>query len=57
MRCCQRDDPVFPGKACVYTEILIKPAEARGSENEILSAFRKVRNEINQRIEEEFSRC
>ncbi len=46
--------PVFPGKARPLHWSLNDPAEARGSENEILSVFRKVRDEIKQRIREEF---
>ncbi len=48
--------PVFPGKARHLHWSLNDPAEARGSENEILSVFRKVRDEIEQRILEEFCR-
>lgn len=47
--------PVFPGKARHLHWIFKDPAKAEGSENEILSAFRKVRDEIKQRIQEEFS--
>jgi arsenate reductase len=47
--------PVFPGKARRLHWSFNDPAEAEGSENEILSAFRKVRDEIKQRIQEEFS--
>ncbi|VVB90874.1 Protein ArsC [uncultured archaeon] len=47
--------PVFPGKARRLHWSFNDPAEARGSENEILSAFRKVRDGIKQRIQEEFS--
>ncbi len=46
--------PVFPGKARHLHWSFSDPAEARGSEDEILSAFRKVRDEIKQRIQEEF---
>ncbi len=46
--------PVFPGKACRLHWSFNDQAEAEGSENEILSAFRKVRDEIKQQIQEEF---
>lgn len=46
--------PVFPGKARRLHWSFSDPAEASGSESEILSAFRKVRDEIRQRIQEEF---
>ena len=46
--------PVFPGIArhlhCSFND----PAAVRGSEEEIISAFRKVRDEIKSRIQEEF---
>ncbi len=47
--------PVFPGKARHLHWSFNDPAVVRGSEDEILSAFRKVRDEIKQRIQEEFS--
>ena len=47
--------PVFPGIARRLHWSFNDPADARGSENEILSAFRKVRDEIKLRIEEELS--
>ncbi len=47
--------PVFPGKARHLHWSFNDPAAVRGSEEEILSAFRKVRDEIKQRIQEEFS--
>ncbi|MDD5615171.1 MAG: arsenate reductase ArsC [Candidatus Methanoperedens sp.] len=47
--------PVFPGKARHLHWSFNDPAAVRGSEDEILSAFRKVRDEIKQRIQEEFS--
>lgn len=47
--------PVFPGRARRLHWSLNDPAEARGSEDETLSSFRKVRDEIKQRIQEEFS--
>jgi arsenate reductase len=47
--------PVFPGKARRLHWSFNDPAAVRGSEEEILSAFRKVRDEIKQRIQEEFS--
>ncbi len=47
--------PVFPGKARRLHWSFNDPAEAEGSENEILSAFRKVRGEIKRRIQDEFS--
>jgi arsenate reductase len=46
--------PVFPGIARRLHWSFNDPAAVRGSENEILSAFRKVRDEIKSRIEEEF---
>jgi arsenate reductase len=46
--------PVFPGIARRLHWSFNDPAEVRGSENEILSAFRKVRDEIKLRIHEEF---
>jgi arsenate reductase len=46
--------PFFPGKARHLHWSFNDPAEARGSEEEILSAFRNVRDEIKSRIEEEF---
>jgi arsenate reductase len=49
--------PVFPGKARRLHWSFNDPAKAEGSEKEILSAFRKVRDEMKQRIQEEFSRC
>ncbi len=49
--------PVFPGKARLLHWSLIDPAKVKGSENERLSAFRKVRDEIKLRIQEEFRRC
>lgn len=48
--------PVFPGKARHLHWSFNDPAEARGSEEKILSAFRKVRDEIKQRVQEEFCR-
>jgi len=47
--------PFFPGKARHMHWSFDDPAAVRGSENEILSAFRTVRNEIKSRIQEEFS--
>ncbi len=47
--------PVFAGKARRLHWSLNDPAEAKGSENEILSVFRKVRDEIKLRIQKEFS--
>ncbi len=47
--------PVFPGKARRLHWNFKDPAAVRGSEEEILSAFRKVRDEIKQRVQEEFS--
>ncbi|KPQ43284.1 MAG: arsenate reductase [Candidatus Methanoperedens nitroreducens] len=46
--------PVFPGKARHLHWSFNDPAEAKGSEDEILSAFRKVRDEIKSKIQEEF---
>jgi len=46
--------PVFPGKARHLHWGFNDPATVRGSEEEILSAFRKVRDEIKSRIQEEF---
>ncbi len=46
--------PVFPGKACNLHWSFNDPAKEKGSENEILSAFRKVRDEIKLWIPEEF---
>jgi arsenate reductase len=46
--------PVFPGIARRLHWSFNDPAKAEGSENEILSAFRKVRDEIKLRIQEEF---
>lgn len=47
--------PFFPGKArCCLHWSFSDPAKAEGSGDEILSAFRKVRDEIKQRIQEEF---
>lgn len=46
--------PVFPGIAHRLHWSFNDPAKAEGSENEILSAFRKVRDEIKSRIQEEF---
>jgi len=46
--------PVFPGKSRHLHWGFNDPAEAKGSENEILSAFRKVRDEIKSRIQEDF---
>ena len=47
--------PVFPGIARHLQWSFSDPADARGSEEETLSAFRKVRDEIKLRIQEEFS--
>ncbi len=47
--------PVFPGKARHLHWSFSDPAEARGSEEEILSAFRNIRDQIKQKIHEEFS--
>ncbi len=47
--------PVFPGKVRHLHWSFSNPAEARGSKEEILSAFRKVRDQIKQKIQEEFS--
>jgi arsenate reductase len=47
--------PVFPGIARHLHWSLNDPAKVEGSENEILSAFRKVRDEIKSRIQKEFS--
>ena len=47
--------PVFPGIARHLHWSFNDPAKAEGSEEEILSAFRNVRDEIKQRIQEEFS--
>jgi arsenate reductase len=46
--------PVFPAKARHLHWGFNDPAAARRSEEEILSAFRKVRDEIMLRIQEEF---
>jgi arsenate reductase len=46
--------PFFPGKARHLHWSFNDPAAVRGSEEEILSAFRKVREEIKSRIQEEF---
>lgn len=46
--------PVFPSKARHLHWSHDDPAEAKGSEEEILSAFRKVRDEIKSKIQEEF---
>lgn len=46
--------PVFPGKARHLHWGFNDPAAVRGSEEEILSAFRKVRDEIESMIQEEF---
>ncbi len=46
--------PVFAGKARRLHWSFNDPAEARGSEEEILSAFRKVRDEIMLQIQDEF---
>jgi arsenate reductase len=46
--------PVFPGIARRLHWSFNDPAKTEGSENEILSAFRKVRDEIKSRIQEEF---
>jgi arsenate reductase len=46
--------PVFPGKARHLHWSFNDPAKTEGSEEEILSVFRKVRDEIMQRIQEEF---
>ena len=46
--------PVFPGIARHLHWSFNDPAAVRGSEEEILSAFRKVRDEIKLRIQEEF---
>jgi arsenate reductase len=47
--------PFFPGKARHLHWSFNDPAAVRGSEEEILSAFRKVRDEIKKRIQEDFS--
>ena len=47
--------PVFPGNTRHLHWSFSDPADARGSEEEILSVFRKVRDEIKLRIQEEFS--
>jgi arsenate reductase len=47
--------PVFPGIARHLHWSFNDPANADGSEEEILSAFRKVRDEIKLQIQEEFS--
>ena len=47
--------PVFPGIARHLHWSFNDPANAEGSEEEILSAFRKVRDEIKLHIQEEFS--
>lgn len=47
--------PVFPGKARHLHWGFNDPAAVKGSEEEILSAFRKVRDEIKSKILEEFS--
>ena len=47
--------PVFLGKAHHLHWGSNDPAKANGSENEILSVFRKVRDEIKSKILEEFS--
>jgi arsenate reductase len=47
--------PVFPGKARHLHWSFDDPAAVTGSENEILSAFRTVRDEIKSRIQEGFS--
>jgi arsenate reductase len=48
--------PVFPGKARRLHWSFNDPAKVEGSENEILSAFRKVRDEIKLRIQEDFNK-
>jgi arsenate reductase len=46
--------PVFPGKARHLQWGFNDPAAVRGSEEEVFSAFRKVRDMIMLRIHEEF---
>jgi len=46
--------PFFPGKARHLHWSFNDPAAVKGSEEEILSAFRNVREEIKSRIEKEF---
>jgi hypothetical protein len=48
---------VFLDKARRLYWSFIDMAKAEESENEILSAFRKVRDGIKHQIHEEFSRC
>ena len=48
--------PHFPGHAYYIHWNFDDPAEAVGSEEEVLSAFRRVRDEIRLRIEEEFGK-
>jgi thioredoxin type arsenate reductase len=43
--------PVFPGARTVHWD-LPDPAEARGSEEEVAEAFRRVRDELARRVEE-----
>lgn len=46
--------PVFPGKAQRLHWSFIDPAEAKGTEEERMAIFRKVRDEIKDRINKEF---
>jgi arsenate reductase len=43
--------PVFPGARTVHWD-LPDPAEARGSEEEVAEAFRRVRDELARRVAE-----
>src|SRR5574341_1938541 len=47
--------PFFPGKARRLHWSFSDPAEVKGSENEIISAFRKVRDGIKLRIQKDFA--
>ncbi len=44
--------PIFPGAKRMIHHAFIDPADVQGSEKEILTVFRTVRNQINQWIKE-----
>jgi arsenate reductase len=51
----KKECPFFPGSVRYIHWNLIDPSEKTGSEEKIIAIFRKVRDEIKQKIEETFS--
>lgn len=52
--CAEEVCPVLPGEVDRHHWAIDDPAKARGSEEEVLRAFRRARDEIRQRVEDFF---